>query len=118
MTAPRNWRQVMPTPQAYWMNRVLYDVHHLPGHLALYRADPDHYMEEIPLPPELKAAIRDNDIGAMYLAGVNPYLLRAHCLGLHISEQVFLESLHAAGRVEAAERAGALPAAKEGSTHG
>ena len=42
-------------------------------------------------------AFRDNDIGAMYLAGVNPYLLRAHCLGLHIPEADFLRSLRDAG---------------------
>jgi hypothetical protein len=35
------------------------------------------------MPETLRAAVRDNDIGAMYLAGANPYLLRAHCLGLH-----------------------------------
>jgi hypothetical protein len=93
----RNWRLDMPTPQAYWMNKVLYEVHHLVGHLERYRADPDHYMSDIPLAAELKAAIRDNDIGAMFLAGVNPYLLRAHCLGLHIPEAQFLRSLRAAG---------------------
>ena len=91
----RNWRQDMPTPQAYWMNRILFDVHHQASHLERYKADPDAYMLGTPLSPELKAAIRDNDIGAMYLAGVNPYLLRAHCLGLHISEKTFLESLRA-----------------------
>lgn len=94
----RNWRQDMPTHDAYWMDRVLYEVHHQPSHLERYRADPDAYMNDLPLPPALKAAIRDNDIGAMYLAGVNPYLLRAHCLGLHIREDVFLASLRAAGR--------------------
>ena len=52
-------------------------------------------MADIPLTAQLKAAIRDNDIGAMYLAGVNPLLLRAHCLGLQISELVFVESLRA-----------------------
>jgi hypothetical protein len=52
-------------------------------------------MADIPLDAGLKAAIRDNDIGAMYVAGVNPYLLRAHCLGLHISEKLFVESLKA-----------------------
>jgi protocatechuate 4,5-dioxygenase alpha chain len=93
----RNWRQDMPTPQAYWMNRVLFDVHHQDSHLARYKASPDDYMKDIPLEAALKAAIRDNDIGAMYLAGVNPYLLRAHCLGLHIPEKTFLESLRAAG---------------------
>lgn len=91
----KNWRQDMPTPQAYWMNRILFDVHHQDSHLELYKGDPDVYMKDIPLDEDLKAAIRDNDIGAMYLAGVNPYLLRAHCLGLHIPEKTFLESLRA-----------------------
>jgi protocatechuate 4,5-dioxygenase alpha chain len=93
--AQRNWRQDMPTPEAYWMNRVLYDVHHQPSHLERYKASPDDYMRDVPLPGPLKAAIRDNDIGAMDLAGVNPYLLRAHCLGLHIPEGQFLASLRA-----------------------
>lgn len=93
----RNWRQDMPTPQAYWMNRILFDVHHQSSHLERYKANPDEYMKDIPLDAEMKGAIRDNDIGAMYLAGVNPYLLRAHCLGLHIPEKTFLESLRAVG---------------------
>lgn len=93
--AQRNWRQDMPTPEAYWMNRVLFDVHHQPSHLERYKASPDDYMREVPLSDSLKAAIRDNDIGAMYLAGVNPYLLRAHCLGLHIPEGQFVASLRA-----------------------
>lgn len=97
--AQRNWRQDMPTPEAYWMNRVLYDVHHKASDLARYKANPDEYMAAIPLPARLKAAIRDNEIGAMYLAGVNPYLLRAHCLGLHISEKTFVESLRAVAPV-------------------
>jgi protocatechuate 4,5-dioxygenase alpha chain len=101
----RNWRQDMPTPQAYWMNRVLFDVHHQASHLQRYQASPEAYMKDIPLEADLKAAIRDNNIGAMYLAGVNPYLLRAHCLGLHIPEQTFLESLRAvAPSDEGAER--------------
>ncbi len=88
-----NWRQDMPTPDAYWMNRVLFDVHHKPSHLEQYKASPDDYMKDIPLDDSLKGAIRDNDIGAMYMAGVNPYLLRAHCLGLRIPEDVFVQSL-------------------------
>lgn len=106
MNAPappaRNWHQDMPSAHAYWMDRVLFDVHHLSGHLERYRADPDAYMAALPLPQALKAAIRDNDIGAMYLAGVNPYLLRAHCLGLRIAEAQFLASLRAAVRTEEA----------------
>lgn len=100
MMAQRNWRQDMPTIEAYWMNRVLYDVHHKASDLERYKADPDAYMAAIPLPTRLKAAIRDNEIGALYVAGVNPYLLRAHCLGLHIPEKTFLDSLRAVAVAE------------------
>ncbi len=99
----RNWQQDMPTADAYWMNRILYDVHHQASHLESYKASPDSYMAGMPLPDALKAAIRDNDIGAMYLAGVNPYLLRAHCLGLQISEMVFVDSLRAVSSGAGAE---------------
>jgi hypothetical protein len=102
----RNWRQDIPSAQAYRMDKVLYEVHHLAGHLERYRADPDTYMRDVALPAELKGAIRDNDIGAMYLAGVNPYLLRAHCLGLHIPEPLFLRSLRAIAGVASERRHG------------
>lgn len=92
-----NWRQAMPSTEAYWMNRVLFDVHHKPDHLQRYLDSPDDYMSAIPLAQDKRAAIRNNDIGVMYLAGVNPYLLRAHCLGLRIPEARFLESLRAVG---------------------
>lgn len=91
----RNWRHPMPTPNCYAMSRILYDIHHQPSALEEYKRDPDKYMENAPLPPQLKAAIRDNDIGAMYLEGVNPLLLRAHCLGLRIPESEFVASLKA-----------------------
>jgi len=104
---PRNWRLEMPTAEAYWMDKVLYEVHHHASHLERYRASPDDYMRDVPLPASLKAAIRDNDIGAMYLAGVNPYLLRAHCLGLGVPEPVFLQSLRRVAQ-----------AATDGGTHG
>ncbi|WP_397474448.1 subunit of meta cleavage enzyme [Pusillimonas sp.] len=91
----RNWRHLMPTPDCYAMSRILYDIHHQPSALEEYKQDPDKYMASAPLPPRLKAAIRDNDIGAMYLEGVNPLLLRAHCLGLRIPESEFVASLKA-----------------------
>lgn len=98
-----NWRQTMPTAEAYWMNRVLYDIHHVDSHLQRYKADPDGYMAEVTLAALMKAAIRDNDIAAMYLAGVNPLLLRAHCLGLQITEAAFVASLRAAGQASTGE---------------
>lgn len=91
----QNWRHPMPTPECYAMSRILYDIHHQPSALEEYKKDPDQYMASAPLPAHLKAAIRDNDIGAMYLQGVNPLLLRAHCLGLRIPESDFVASLKA-----------------------
>lgn len=94
----RNWRQDMPSVEAYWIGQVLYDVHHKAGHLERYKADPLQYMAEIPLSGVSKEMIRDNKIGQLYLAGANPYLLRAHCLGLAIPEATFLSSLRAVGK--------------------
>jgi Aromatic-ring-opening dioxygenase LigAB, LigA subunit len=88
-----NWIQQIPSQESYWMNRVLFDVHHDESRLARYLENPEAYLDSIPLALEMKKAIRDNDIATMYRAGVNPYLLRAHCLGLRIPESVFLESL-------------------------
>lgn len=89
----RNWPHLFPSPHCYWMSKVLYDIHHNAGDLERYKSDPDAYMKSIPLPVALKVAIRDNDIGAMYSEGVNPLLLRAHCLGLRIPEADFVASL-------------------------
>lgn len=91
----RNWQLSMPTPECYWIDRVLFDVHHKEGHLQRYLANPLEYMQHIDLPTAIKHQIRDNAIGALYLAGANPYLLRAHALGVHMPEHEFLQSLRA-----------------------
>jgi protocatechuate 4,5-dioxygenase alpha chain len=83
------------------MSRILYDIHHNAQDLERYKLDPDAYMKDASLSAPLKAAIRDNDIGAMYLQGVNPLLLRAHCLGLGIAEKAFVDSLKAVDGREA-----------------
>lgn len=90
-----NWVQQIPSQSAYWLNKVLFEVHHNDGQLKRYLASPGEYLSAVPMPENLREAVRANDIGAMYLAGANPYLLRAHCLGLRISEQEFLASLKA-----------------------
>ena len=64
---------------AYSMNKVLYEV--ITTRMTSRPITVTSHAVHGPLPAAPKAAIRDNDIGAMYLAGVNPYLLRAHCLG-------------------------------------
>jgi Aromatic-ring-opening dioxygenase LigAB, LigA subunit len=98
----RNWRQDMPSVEAYWIGRVLYDVHHKPGHLERYKADPMEYMAGLPLSEHSKTLVRENRIGELYLAGANPYLIRAHSLGVGVPEPEFLRSLRAVA--EEAER--------------
>jgi len=94
----KNWRHAMPTVEAYWIDRVLYDTQHKPAEMARFRADSQAYMADLPLEPKVKQDIFVNDIGALYLAGANPYLLRAHCLSLGVSEADYLGALRAAGK--------------------
>lgn len=92
-----NWQQAMPTPAAYWIDRVLYEIHHDPVRLDEYTTDPDAYLGRFPLSDGDRESIRDNAIGTMYLSGVNPYLLRAHCLGMGVAEDTFVASLREVG---------------------
>lgn len=92
-----NWAQAIPTPEAYWLNRVLYDTQHQPEQMTRFRSDPDAYLADLPLSPSSKAALIGNDIGPLYIAGANPYLLRAHCLSLGVSEDDYLQALRAVG---------------------
>ena len=91
-----NWRQMMPTPEAYWLDKVLFELHHKPEDLEHYRRDPHGYLTRYPLTEKMKAAILGNDVAGLYLSGVNPYLLRAHCIGMRIPEKDSLAALRGA----------------------
>lgn len=88
-----NWQEMMPSTRAYLMNKVLYQLHHNADHLEAYTADADAYLARFKLPQDLAEAIKGNDVAGMYLTGVNPYLLRAHCIGVKIPEDVSLAAL-------------------------
>lgn len=90
-----NWLQSMPTAEAYGLNKVLFELHHKPDDLAAYQSDKDTYLDRYALTDRARAAIRDNDVAALYLAGANPYLLRAHCIGMKIPEPVSVGALKA-----------------------
>lgn len=92
-TTGRNWQQGMPDATAYWIDRILFDVQHKRPEFERFVADRDAYMADIPLPTGIKQALNENDFGTLYLAGANPYLLRAHCLALKVPEATFLDSL-------------------------
>lgn len=91
----QNWAQAIPTQEAYWIDRVLFDTQHQPAEMARFRADPKTYMAALPIADTAKAALVDLDIGGLYRAGANPYLLRAHCLGLGVPEAQYLAALRA-----------------------
>ncbi|AGB74402.1 MULTISPECIES: subunit of meta cleavage enzyme [Rhizobium] len=88
-----NWRLMMPTTEAYLLDKVLFELHHKPDDLAAYNQDKDQYLSRYKLTAEMKAKISGNDVAALYEAGVNPYLLRAHCIGVKIPEDVSLAAL-------------------------
>jgi Aromatic-ring-opening dioxygenase LigAB, LigA subunit len=92
-----NWRQMIPTVDAFWIDRVLFDVQHDPAAAARFAADKHSYLKDLPLTAESRRLLQINDIGGLYLAGANPYLLRAHCLHLRIPDPEYLSALRAVG---------------------
>ena len=95
----RNWVELIPSPQAYRINRILFDVQHDRDEEARYFADPVAYMGGHPgLDVVSVDALARNDIGKLYLLGANPYLLRAYCLQLRVPETDYLAALRTAGK--------------------
>ncbi len=88
-----NWRLMMPTTEAYLLDKVLYELHHKPDDLAAYNQDKAAYLARFKLSPAMAEKISGNDVAGLYEAGVNPYLLRAHCIGVRIPEDVSLAAL-------------------------
>lgn len=92
----RNWVQPIPTPEAFRINRILFDVQHDRAEEARFFADPDAYIAERGgLSSSTASALARNDIGKLYLLGSSPYLLRAYCLQLRVPEHEYLAALRA-----------------------
>lgn len=56
------------------------------------------YLDRYTLTERGRAAIRDNDVATLYPVGANPYLLRAHCIGMRIPEAVSLAALRSVAK--------------------
>ncbi len=93
-----NWVQTMPSAEAYGLNKVLFQLHHNAGDLARYQQDAQAYLAGYELTPRAHQAILGNDVEQLYLLGCNPYLLRAHCIGMRIPEADSLAALRRAAR--------------------
>ena len=74
------------------LNRIVYDLQ-FPRLREQYRADPEAYVGEYDLTEEEIAALKKADIRALWLLGVNPYLLRFSQYWNDISDEAFLEAL-------------------------
>jgi protocatechuate 4,5-dioxygenase alpha chain len=78
----------------YYLNKLFYDTQRAET-LASYRQDQRAFLDGYQLSPEVRAAVESNDIGAMYQAGANPYLLRYYCVNMQVPEPEFLGALAA-----------------------
>ena len=90
----------MPNPEAYWIDRVLFDVQHDDDARRRFKDDPADYLRGVPLSSQRKAELAANAFGPLYLAGANPYLLRGHCLAMNVPEDDFLTQLRAVAGAE------------------
>ncbi len=92
----------------YALNKFVWDLQY-PEPRAQYEADPAGFLARYELTPEELAAVRTRDIRAMWLLGVNPYMLRFFQLRAGVEEQAFHGALKGLTY---------LDAVKEGGIHG
>ncbi len=83
----------MSSTDRFYLNKLFYDTQRAEV-LAAYRQDPAGFLDGYQLSPETRTAVDRNDIGAMYRAGANPYLLR-YCVNRGVPEPEFLGALAA-----------------------
>ncbi len=92
----------------YALNKFVWDLQY-PEPRAQYEADPHGFVARYDLTPEEVVAVRARDIRAMWLLGVNPYLLRFFQLRHGVEETAFHEDLKGLTYLESV---------KEGGIHG
>ncbi len=92
----------------YALNKFVWDLQY-PEPRAQYDADPAGFLARYELNPEELAAVRTRDIRAMWLLGVNPYMLRFFQLRAGVEEGAFHVALKGLTY---------LDAVKEGGIHG
>ena len=76
----------------YALNKFVWDMQY-PEPRAQYEADPAGFMARYDLTPHEAEALRTRNIRAMWIQGVNPYLLRFFQLRHGMEEKAFHEAL-------------------------
>ena len=84
----------MSTRDSYLLNKLFYDTQQA-AVMSAYRANAEAFLDGYALSQGLREAVVRNDIGALYKAGANPYLLRYYCVNMGVPEPEFLGALAA-----------------------
>ncbi len=77
----------------YWLSKMFFDLQR-PGAGAEYRADREKVLARYPLSLEVLVAIRADDVAAL-APRVNAYLLRFYFGAAGMTDDLFVEKLHA-----------------------
>ncbi|HKT17623.1 MAG TPA: hypothetical protein VJR47_06250 [Stellaceae bacterium] len=80
----------------YWLSKLFFDLQN-PAAAAEYRADRAKILARYPLAQEVLDALARDDVGFLGRR-VNAYLLRYYFGAAGMSDAVFLEKLHQAGK--------------------
>ncbi len=78
----------------YWLSKLFYDLTHSPDLAAEYRASMDAVLERYTIAPEVRAALKADDV-AVLAPRVNAYLLRFYFQICGLPESEFIARLHA-----------------------
>ena len=77
----------------YWLSKLCFDLQD-PGRVAEYRRDRDAVLDRYPLKPEVRAAVRADDV-AFIAERINPYLLRYYFSAAGMPDAEFIARLRA-----------------------
>lgn len=77
----------------YWLSKLFFDIQS-PDNLAKWKDDPEKFLENYPITPEMREAVFNDDLEAI-APHVNPYLLRFYFSISGMKDEEMLARLHA-----------------------
>ena len=77
---------------SYCLNKLVHEIQ-FPEKRARFDADPEKFLAGFDLTPEELAAVRERDVRALWLKGVNPYLLRVYQIWTRIGDDDYRAAL-------------------------
>ena len=77
----------------YCVQKVIYELNRSPEALDQFRAAPDAYLSNVELTPQEAQALREPDIGLLYVIGVNGQLLMHFAAAAGYDWNAYLEAM-------------------------